>query len=379
MAWLTVLQFLLVASILVWLTWNRLSIEALQPVVGPLARSPRVSVCVPARNEERDVAACLKSLLGQNYPDFEIIVVDDNSTDRTWEIIQRLAGEHPELQALRGDPLPETWYGKPFALHQAVQRSRGEILLFTDADVKFQPHALTSAVYALETRKLDLLSLMPAAEFGSFWERAVQPVIFGFIAARIPFHKINSPDFPGEAMGFGAFIMIRRETYQRLGGHESLRQAILDDVGLARQAKALGARCWVANAKPLLSIRMYHSLGEIWRGWRKNMFLAFEKSVTATCLNAALLIGFFFTPYLLTLYHYLVASPLWLQLVSSAGLVMVWMVGSGLCHDLRLPWRTQFLFPLGAWVAAAVMVNSMLFILGSGKSEWRGRTYARPA
>jgi len=379
MGWITVLQFGLIVAIVAYLTVNMIHLVQVERVSGPLAQTPLVSVCVPARNEERDIEACLVSLLGQDYPEYEVVVVDDNSTDRTWAIIQRLAANEPRLVPVRGRALPAGWYGKPFALHQAVERARGDLLVFTDADPVFQPCALTSAVYTLQARKVDLLSLMPAAVFGSFWERAVQPVIFGFIAAKTRFKKVNSEAHPGEAMGFGAFIMIRREIYRRIGGHERLRQAILEDIGLARLAKSEGARLLVADAKPLFSIRMYHSLGEIWNGWRKNVFLAFRRSILRTLYYAGALVCFLFTPYLVAAYHWAAGSPWAWQALAWGGLGLVWAAGAGLCRELRLSAWNQFLFPLGAWVAAGVMLNSMLHILTTGGSKWRGRTYSHPA
>lgn len=374
---LTVFQFLYILYIVAWLTVNMVHIVRIAPVAGPLQHAPRVSVCVPARNEERGIEACLTSLLKQDYPHFEVIAVDDNSTDATGDIIDRLAAQDSRLIPVKSEPLPEGWYGKPHALHQAMQKATGELLVFTDADPVFEPAALTSAVFTMETRKVDLLTLMPRSVFGSFWERVVQPVIFGFIAAKTRFQKVNNPDSK-EAMGFGAFIMIRREMYERIGGHEALRQAILEDIGIARLAKKAGAVCLVAQARPLFSLRMYHSLREIWIGWRKNIFLAFRRSILRTLQNVSGLIAFVVTPYIFVLYHLLAQSHWMWQAMSWSGLLLVWAVGAGLCEELQLKRRTQFWFPLGALIAGGIMLNSMFFILGRGHSEWRGRTYPKP-
>ena len=260
-----------------YLILNFIHIVRLQPVRGSLPNPPFVSVCVPARNEARDIRACLTSLLRQQYPHFEVIAVDDNSTDGTGEIIQSLADEFPNLIYLKGEPLPQGWLGKPHALHQAWQKAKGDYLVFTDADPVFQPNALTSAVHAMTKRDLDMMTLMPGTEFGSFWERAVQPVVFGFIATLSRFKKINSPDSTS-AMGFGAFIMFKREVYERIGGHASVRHEVLEDVMLAKHAKREGCKLLAADAKSIFSIRMYHSLKEIWTGWRKKHFPGDEKN-----------------------------------------------------------------------------------------------------
>ena len=127
----------------------------LEPVSHKLDDSPFVSVCVPARDEERGIRACLKSLLEQDYPEFEVIVVNDHSTDHTGELIHELAGKNSRLIPLDGEDLPKGWLGKPFALHQAFQKAKGEILLFTDADPIFEPNALRTAVFTMQERKLD--------------------------------------------------------------------------------------------------------------------------------------------------------------------------------------------------------------------------------
>ena len=377
MAILTVFQVGLIVAVVGYLVVNMLDIIKVEPATGRLPQSPSVSVCVPARNEARDIEACLTSLLQQDYPDFEVIVVDDNSTDATPEILRALQRKFPDLVILKGEPLAEGWYGKPFALHQAARAVRGELLLFTDADPVFEPHALTSAVHLMNNKNLDLLTLMPAARFGSFWEKTVQPLFFAMIVGLTRFSKVNDPKDPA-AMGIGAFLMIRRKIYDRIGGHEGLRQAILEDIGMARLAKQAGAKIMIADAKKLFSIRMYHSLNEIWTGWRKNVFLAFKKSVVKTLYYVGVILGFTLTPWVLVGVHAAIGSGWILQLLSVAGLVLVLITEMTLCEELQLEKRCAFLFPLGAVILSAILINSMWQILFRGRSEWRGRTYIQP-
>lgn len=375
--YLSVLQFVLIIVIVVYLTTNTYFLTKVEPVTGPLPACPFVSVCVPARNEERDIEACLTSLLNQNYPHFEVIVVDDNSTDNTPRIIESLQERYANLAAIQGAALPSDWYGKPFALHQAEQKARGELLLFTDADPVFQRYALMTAVHLMQKHRLDMVSLLPGAEFGSFWERAVQPVIFAFIAALTRFGKVNDPESP-DAMGVGAFIMLRREVYDRVGGHETLKQAILEDIGMARLVKQSGAKIMIADAQKIYAIRMYHSLREIWTGWRKNVFLAMKKSIFKTFYYILCVLGFVVTPWLMVGVHLWMGSGLGWQAMAWAGLGLVLITKLTLCHELNLEKRYALLFPLGALVMAAIMINSMVHILYRGQTEWRGRTYKQP-
>jgi chlorobactene glucosyltransferase len=374
---LSIFQFVFIIAIVIYLAINTWYLVKVEPEGGPLPACPFVSVCVPARNEERDIEACLTSLLNQNYPHFEVIVVDDNSTDNTPHIIQALQERYPNLIAIQGAALPANWYGKPFALHQAAQKARGERLLFTDADPVFERYALTTAVHLMQKHRLDMLSLLPGAEFGSFWERAVQPVIFAFIAALTRFRKVNDPESP-DAMGVGAFIMLRREMYDRVGGHEPLKQAILEDIGMARLVKQSGAKMMIADAQKIYSIRMYHSFQEIWIGWRKNVFLAMKKSIFKTFYYILCVLGFVVTPWLMVGVHLWVGSGLGWQMMALAGLGMVLITKMALCHELHLEKRYALLFPLGALVMAVIMINSMIHVLYRGQSVWRGRTYKQP-
>ena len=372
---LTILQLILIVAVIISLTLNIVYLVRLQPLVKPISNPPPLSVCVPARNEERGVEACLHSLLNQNYPNFEVIAIDDHSTDRTGDIMRNLAQENSRLKVLKAADLPEGWLGKPFALHQAFKVTRGEYLLFTDADPVFKPTALNTAVHVMRERDLDVLTLMPKAEFGSFWERAVQPVIFGFIASLTRFKNVNDPDHRS-AMGFGAFLMFRRSAYEKIGGHEAGKSDVLEDVLIAKRAKRAGLKLFVADAKQLFSIRMYFGLKEIWFGWEKNMFLAMKKSVLKATYNVAVVLGFVFTPYIiLAINIFEQIGWLWIGM-AVVGVVLVSAAAYKTCDEMELHRNNAVLFPMGALVMAAIMANSMFHTLVRKKTKWRGRVYS---
>ena len=372
---LTVLQLILIVAVIIYLTVNIVYLVRLQPLVKLISNPPRLSVCVPARNEERGIEACLQSLLNQDYPNFEVIAVDDHSTDRTGDIMRNLAQENSRLKVLKAADLPEDWLGKPFALHQAFKVAQGEYLLFTDADPVFKPAALNTAVHVMRERDLDVLTLMPKAEFGSFWERAVQPVIFGFIASLTRFKNVNDPDH-GSAMGFGAFLMFRRSAYEKIGGHEAGKADVLEDVLIAKRAKRAGLKLLVADGKQLFSIRMYFGLKEIWFGWQKNMFLAMNESVVKATYNIFVVLGFLFTPYIiLAINIFEQIGWFWIGL-AMASVVLVSAAAYKTCDELGLHRNAAALFPLGALVMAAIMANSMFQTLVRKKTEWRGRVYS---
>lgn len=374
MALITSAQFFLIVFVVIYLSFNMIYLVRVESDFGELPSYPFISVCVPARNEERGVRACLESLLNQDYPEYEVIVVDDNSTDGTTELVCSMKEQYPNLVFVSGERLAAEWLGKPYALYQAHKKARGEYLLFTDADPVYQPHALRSAMRVMMEKDLDLLTLMPAAKFGSFWERAVQPVIFGFIAALTRFRKVNSARY-GSAVGFGAFLLFKKESYQRIGGHFSVRAEVVEDVMLARNAKRSGLTMLAADGKSLFSIRMYYSLKEIWVGWRKNIFLALKGSILKTCYYIFMMLCFVLTPYLVVISNLLEGNGWIWTGISMVGLMMNLVAGMVLCHQLDLDKRSVFLFPLGVLVMSAIMINSMVQVIFLGQTEWRGRIY----
>ncbi len=205
----------------------------------------------------------------------------------------------------------------------------------------------------------------------------MQPVIFAFIAALTRFKQVNDPK-ASNAMAVGAFILMRREAYDRVGGHETLKQAILEDIGMARLLKQSGAKIMIADAQKLYSIRMYHSFREIWTGWRKNVFLAMKKSIFKTFYYILCVLGFVVTPWLMAGVHLWLGSGLGWQAMALGGLGLVLITKLVLCHELNLEKRYALLFPLGGLVMAAIMINSMFQVLYRGQAEWRGRIYFKP-
>ena len=370
----TIFQLFLIIFIVTYLSINMIYLVRLFPLKEELVAYPYISVCIPTRNEERDIKNCVKSVLNQDYPNFEVIVVDDNSSDNTAKIVRSMTEEYPNLIFIAGAQLAPGWMGKPYALHQAYQKSRGQYLLFTDADLMYRSHALKTAMHTMICKDLDLLTLMPAAIFGSFWERVVQPVIFGFIAALTSFRKVNSSNHQS-AMGFGAFLLFKKVSYQKIGGHLSVANEVLEDIMIAKKTKLNGLSILAADGKHLFAIRMYHSMKEIWVGWRKNIFLAMKKSILRAFYYMVMVLCFLLTPYIVVMCNlWLGTGSLWLG-ISLLGPALSLAAGLGLCHELGLERKNVFLFPLGAIVMVVIMFNSMVQTLLLERIEWRGRTY----
>ncbi len=239
---------------------------------------PRVSVIVPARNEEANIGRCVGSLLGQDYPAFQVIVVNDNSTDGTLGVLGQLAKGDHRLTVVDGRPLPDGWVGKNWACAQGVAASDGEILVFTDADTFHRPEALSKAVSALRAGRADFLTAITRQETGSLGERTVVPVVFWLAYSVFPFALMNRYSTLPLSFGNGQFMMMDRSAYERTGGYESIRGNAFDDMMLARLMRSRGLRTVVVDGSCFISCRMYRSMRETFRGLTRNIYLLFRHS-----------------------------------------------------------------------------------------------------
>jgi glycosyltransferase involved in cell wall biosynthesis len=231
---------------------------------------PMVSVVVPARNEEASLADCLQSLVTQPSVEFEIIVVDDHSTDGTRAIAESFAGVH----VVEAGPLPEGWTGKNNAVTCGARQARGEWLLFTDADTVHLPGSLSAALKEAHENGAEMLSYSPEQIAVTFWEMAILPVVFAELARQYSPSKVSDPASPIAAAN-GQYILIRRETYDAVGGHAAIASDILEDVALARAVKNSGRRIRFRHAADRVRTRMYRNYRQLRDGWTKNLALLF--------------------------------------------------------------------------------------------------------
>jgi glycosyltransferase involved in cell wall biosynthesis len=231
---------------------------------------PQISAIVPARNEEAVVAACIESLALQ--PEIaEIIVVNDQSGDKTAEIVRELMVKIPRLRLLESDGVPAGWVGKNHALALGEKSATYPWLLFTDADAVEEPDAAARAIYIAQKTGAALLSFSPEQITRFWYEKALIPFIYCRLARLFSYDDVNNPDSPAAAAN-GQFLMIRRDAYDAIGGHASVASEILEDLALARRAKGAGYKLWFASGKGIVRVRMYRSFGGMWEGWKKNLY-----------------------------------------------------------------------------------------------------------
>jgi glycosyltransferase involved in cell wall biosynthesis len=259
---------------------------------------PFVSAIVPARNEEENIARCVESL-AQQAPIREIIVVNDQSTDRTGEILKGLASKIPSLKVLETGELPSGWVGKNYAVWLGAAQARAEWLLFTDADAVHLSGSTERALADAALSGAALVSYSPEQELREWWERALVPFVFVRLAEKFRYAQINDSSSPAAAAN-GQYLLIRRDAYDAIGGHSAIAGDVLEDVELARRAKSAGYRIHFAPGEGIARVRMYRTFGAMWQGWVKNLYpLMRDKngSVTREIITvfpwlALLLIGF---------------------------------------------------------------------------------------
>jgi len=245
-------------------------LSARTPILS--SRRPAVSIIVPARNEEASLGDCLRSLVAQTNVPVEIIVVDDGSTDRTREIAESFAG----VRVISPCPLPAGWTGKNNAVVAGAEASRGEWLLFTDADTAHLPGSLERALAEAKENGVDMLSYSPEQIAVTFWEMAVLPVVFAELAHAYPPKQVSDPASPIAAAN-GQYILIRRDAYEAVGGHRAIAGELLEDVALARVVKNSGRKLRFRYAADAVRTRMYRNFHQLREGWTKNLALLFPQ------------------------------------------------------------------------------------------------------
>jgi len=343
------------------------------------SETPLVSVLVPARNEEHRVLAdCIRSILAQDYDRFEVITVNDRSTDGTGAILETLGKSDDRLRVIEGEEPPAGWLGKPYAMQQAFNHARGEWILATDADMIFDQAALRTALEHTLAEQGDAITLIPHFEAGSFWERVMIPTWTWVLLIFTVFYRISNPKTRG-AVGIGGFFLMRRTVLKRVGGYEALKDEVMEDVRLAEMIKRSGARLLTEHAPNLLSTRMYRNFSEMWECSTKNWFsgMKFSLSFAWSCV---------FSMYLMA-----VVPPL-IALAAAVGMAAGVRPGLGLFFvPAALSWLLQVIVlgmvsrrsevspgyaltaPLGLGLLYAMLFDSSIRItIGKGVT-WKGR------
>jgi glycosyltransferase involved in cell wall biosynthesis len=325
----------------------------------------RVTAIVPARNEAQVITACVRGLAQQ--PEItEILVVDDQSEDGTAVVVRGLIGEIPQLRLLEARELRSGWLGKNSAAWRGACEAAGGWLLFTDADAELLPNAMARAVQIAAETGATLVSFSPEQVTENWYEKALIPLVYCRLAKQFSFQDVNNPASRTAAAN-GQFLMIRRDVYDAIGGHGSVAGEVLEDVALARNAKAAGYRIWFGPGKNVARARMYRSFGEMWEGWKKNLYLLVggsRRAVVREFFSAVPWIPFL-----------LIAIGLWMPFALMAGVVLLLMRQAGYGMELR---SNQFRGSLILYYVPAVALYAGVLWASyrahvKGKVAWKGR------
>lgn len=354
----------------IWLMLNRHALTVLASVpVDDGHPFTAVSIVIPARNEERNLEQALESVLALDYPDLEFIVVNDRSTDRTGTILEKMAEQDPRLSVITIDSLPAGWIGKPYALHRGAQHARGEFILFTDADIVFDPSALRKAMAHVQARQFDHVTLIPQSAMPGFFLKTFSATFGIFMFILFKPWKARNPRSRCY-MGVGAFNLIRASAYRAVGGLQAVALRPDDDLKFGKLVKDHGYRQDVLNGRGMVTVEWYRSVGELIDGLMKNMFAGMEYRISAVIAAtlAALLIHIW--PWI----GVWVADG-WPQ--AGYAVTVVMMVGSfGVAMaPFGVKFRHGLLLPLTIGLLVYIQCRAAVLALWRGGIVWRGTFY----
>lgn len=336
---------------------------------GPAERWPRISIIVAARNEERNVEEGIRSLLALDYPDLQITVVNDRSTDQTGAILRRIAAEHPRLNVVDVHQLPPGWLGKNHAMQSGADGSDGEWLLFTDADVVFDPTTLRRAMLYCQQNSLDHLAATPVVKSQSMWLRAFIPVFAMCFLVYLKVWWVRNPKSSAH-VGIGAFNLVRKSAYQAVGGHTKLPLRPDDDIKLGKVLKVAGYKQDLAVGRELISVEWYPSFWALVRGLEKNAFAGVDYKPWVTIGAAFAMIGVFIVPFVAPFF----TSGLSSLLFASAAVVYVAFAIRACIQNGQPAWL-GVLFPVSIIVFMLIQLRTMYLNLTQGGIYWRETFY----
>ena len=346
----------------------------------PPPRAPLVSVIVPARNEARNIGRCVRSILASGYPALEAIVVDDHSHDDTAALAREAAPGNARLRVVSNPPLPNGWFGKQWACATGVGSSRGELLLFTDADTEHAPDLLPRAVNALLRDNVGLLTVAGHQETHGFWERLLQPQVFWMLLVRYGgTESVSRARRAEDVIANGQFLLVRRSAYDAVGGHASVRDKVAEDLALAQRFHRSGLGVRLLRGDEQLSTHMYASLSELIAGWGKNIYAGGIDAMPGGGIGRVVF------PMVLPLLPLMTVAPVIILAMALVGVLgSGWFLWSAVSSVANLVWwaliyrgfRQRVWFGLAAPLGAAMLLYIIARAVARGRRVgWKGREY----
>lgn len=375
--WFALFVWLLMAGIVVV---SYVKIPFIRPHRGASIKDlPLISIILPAKDEEENIGACLQSLVNQDYHNFEIIVVDDRSTDRTLEIAKKFATSDPRIKVFHISDLPKGWTGKNHAISCGIPHAKGELLLFIDADTEHDPNCVTASVAHFEKNDLDAMSLEPYFAWTGFFQKLAFSVFTLITACLFPIFMVNRKG-SNLALSNGQYILIKKDVYKKIGGHERIKGRILEDLALIENLKAGGFHYNLAVGTSVVTVKMYKDIASFWQGWSRILFLALKSNYLAAFLLylVATVISIFpFVIPIIAIGTVIMGLPLINSiLILDVVLLGIIIVTTGFVNMIfRLNPFYSLLHPLAIMAGMAIMGNSIWMALHKKEITWKGTTY----
>lgn len=339
--------------------------------------APLVSILVPARNEEGNIEACLRSLMEQDYPNYEVIVLDDNSSDSTADVVLRTAGCDNRIKFMYGEPLPEGWAGKPFACYQLARQANGEWLQFVDADTKHENHMLSSIMKIALDSKPSLISGFPRQLAPSLAQKIAIPVLYFVILGWLPLWWLQRANHR-PALAIGQFLMFNKEEYWKFGGHEAVRAQILEDVWLGYEVYKNKGKHLLVDLSPVVSCTMYRDLSTMWEGFIKWMYSVVSISPFALIVMMAAGYLLYLGPFYQLWREIFVETSDWYLIVFAQVVIILSMRFIANLHFKESPVST-LLHPVGfSYLFISVIYGCIQYLIGKGV-KWKERLYGESA
>lgn len=338
-------------------------------------QDPFISVLVPARNEERGIRECIDSLCNQVYSSYEVLVLDDGSTDSTPDILKELKKQHTDkLTIITGSSLPNDWIGKSYACHQLSMKAKGEYLLFTDADTIHSPYSLLSLIRTSRYYQADLLTAVPNQKLSSIWEHLMIPFMHVLYHGYLPNSMIYSNHDSRFSAANGQIMLFRYDAYQEIGGHKSVKSSLVEDIDIAKQIKHNKFKVVLANAIDIVSCVMYSGFNEVFMGFSKNFYSGLSEKISIFLFLILHLFTAYVLPPIIFIYALIIGNT---ELMQWGLLLTILGIFIRLSSTIQfsLPFFHIFLQPLSALFAIVIAGNSFLWSLPKNGRKWKGRTY----
>lgn len=334
---------------------------------------PLVSILVPARNESENIEKCITSLVNQDYPNIEILILDDNSDDDTLIKLQKLKERYPKIKVFVGDDLPEGWTGKNYACHTLSQYAKGEWFLFTDSDTVHQKDSISSTVNSVLKKKAKLLSIIPDIVIKTLPEKLFIPLVHFALLSFLPLKFINTLKEPRVVIALGPFMLINAKFYKKIGGHEKIKDKIVDDFRLAQEVKRHHGRIALMDGKDIVTVRFYKDFKSLWSGFSKNSFGVFDDSPQILLVFLAFNFCLYILPYVL---FFTGIIKFQLSLFPFFQLLLITLHRLVISVKFRINPLFILIHPVSVILGFLIVLNSMRITLLNRTLSWKERIYS---